>query len=133
MITPVRLSRTGVTPRRGLLLPMARKTKIPTIESHPPQALNGGRWKWADGEAVIREGVPPPEKRTFQKDLSWLLEHVLKPGLSLDIGRSYDTTKNEVNRWRKSQGLPRGIFRVRPLLTTDGKIRSGWARVWRVK
>jgi hypothetical protein len=116
---------------------MARKTKIPTIESHPPQAIEGkdgeGRWEWADGVAVVQQGIPPPQKRTFQLDLNWLLTNVLKPGMTLDIGRSYDTTKNEVNRWRKSQGLPKGTFKTRPLLTSDGKIKNGWARVWRVK
>lgn len=82
-------------------------------------------WTGHFGEARVRRGIPPPEARSLQADMFWLLDNVLKSGECLDIGRNYDQVRVQVARYINARQVPRGTIKVRPLQT-------GKTRVWKL-
>lgn len=82
-------------------------------------------WEGNFGQAVVKKGVPPPEARSLQADMFWLLDNVLKVGECLDVGRNYDQVRVQVARYIRERHVPRGTIKVRALQT-------GKTRVWKL-
>lgn len=90
-----------------------------------PMAIAQDTWRGAFGEAKILRGVPPPQVRTFQSDLFWLLDNVLKAGECMDLTRGHDSVKQTVSQYRKTRQVPLGVLKVR-------QVAAGKTRIWKL-
>ena len=82
-------------------------------------------WEGHFGQCVVKQGIPPPEARSLQADMYWLLDNVLKAGECMDVGRNYDQVRVQVARYIRERHVPRGTIKVRALQT-------GKTRVWKI-
>lgn len=104
---------------------MAGRKYIPHDTEKPTQVDGEEVWKGHFGEAQIRHGVPPPEARSLQADIWWLIDNVLKVGDCMDINRSYEQVKMQVARYNREREVPKGSIKARRL----GLLKS---RVWKI-
>ena len=103
---------------------MGKRRYVPH-DAELPTSDGADTWKGHFGEAVVKRGIPPPEARSLQADMYWLLDNVLKSGECLDIGRNYDQVRVQVARYIRDRHVPRGTIKVRALQT-------GKTRVWKL-
>lgn len=105
---------------------MAReKQKYFPHDAEKPTHDGNGTWKGHFGVAQVRQGVPPPEARSLQADMFWLLDNVLKVGECMDIGRNFHQVRMQVARYILYRKVPRGTIKVREL-------EKGKTRVWKL-
>ena len=109
---------------------MARRKYVPHAGDKPSQVDGSGTWRGQFGIAQVRQGISPPEKRSLQEDMWWLLDNVLKVGECLDINRGYDQVRVQVARYIRERQVGRGVIKVRPLEkgTRVWKLRGGYER-----
>lgn len=81
-------------------------------------------WRGQFGEARVLRGVPPPEARSFQADMFWLLDNILKVGECMDITRGHDAVRNTVSQYRRARQAPLSALKVRQLVA--GKTTRIW-------
>ena len=104
---------------------MGRRSYVPAESALPTNESGNGTWKGQFGEAVVRQGVPPPERRSLQADMWWLLDNVLKLDECMDINRSHYMVRTQIARYIRERNVPRGTIKVRPL-------DKGKCRVWKL-
>lgn len=106
------------------------KRKYVPHEAEKPTHSGNGTWKGHFGEARVRQGIPPPEARSLQADIWWLLDNVLKTGECMDIGRNYDQVRTQVARYIRERKVGKGVIKVRPFEKGSRiwKLASGYER-----
>lgn len=103
----------------------ARKRYVAVETELPTKVGENGHWKGQFGEAVVKSGIPPPERRSLQQDIWWLLDNVLKSGDCLDINRNYDQVRVGVARYIRERHVQKGSIKVRAL-------ERGKTRIWKL-
>ena len=113
----------GPTPRKKRI---GRPRKVATERF--PQRMESGHWVGLFGEAILTEQAAPPGPEPSQREhMFWLFDNVLKAGGRLDIGRTYDSIRSDVRRYRRERGLARSEVVVRP-----AERGEGWSSIWRI-
>lgn len=110
---------------------MPRRKYVPADTELPQSKEGNGTWRGQFGEAVVKKGIPPPEKRSLQSDIWWLLDNVLKAGEAMDVTRNYDQIRMQVARYIRERKVARGIIKVRPIegrKTRIWKLDSGYEK-----
>lgn len=84
-----------------------------------------GEWQGHFGRAFVKGGVPPPEKRSLQADIWWLIDNVMKTGDCMDVNRNYDQIRVQVARYIRERKVAKGVLKVRQL-------EKGGTRIWKL-
>lgn len=104
---------------------MGKRRKYEPHDAELPSHSGNGTWKGHFGVAEVREGIPPPEARSLQADIWWLLDNVLKVGQAMDINRNFDQVRMQVARYIRERKVEKGLIKIRPLVV-------GKCRVWKL-
>lgn len=104
---------------------MTKRKSAPLTEAPPSRANGSDTWRGRFGEAVVKRGIPPPEPRSLQADIFWLLDNVLQVGECMDITRSFETLRTYIAAYNKTRGVPHGGIKVRAI--------GDKSRVWKLQ
>jgi hypothetical protein len=104
---------------------LPKRKYVPHDAELPSQVEGSDLWRGHFGEATVKRGIPPPEKRSLQADMWWLLDNVLREGECLDVNRNFDMVRTQVARYIRERKVGRGIIKMRAL-------GAGKVRIWKL-